>query len=168
MIAMALACEPDLIIADEPTTALDVTVQAQIIGLLKKLKQEKQMAVQYITHDLGVVAAIADRLYVMYAGVVVEEGTAGAIFRQARHPYTMALMDALPTKEKRGRRLYSIPGSVPHPAYRPRGCPFHPRCGYRQDACTTEYPDLCDYGSGHRARCPVIFSGADRSAEVEA
>ena len=166
MIAMALACEPELIIADEPTTALDVTVQAQIIGLLKNLKQEKQMAIQYITHDLGVVAAIADRLYVMYAGVVVEEGGAGAIFRQARHPYTMALMDALPTKEKRGRRLYSIPGNVPHPAYRPRGCPFHPRCGYRQATCTSEYPDLCDYGSGHRARCPVIFSGAGHSGEA--
>jgi peptide/nickel transport system ATP-binding protein/oligopeptide transport system ATP-binding protein len=166
MIAMALACEPDLIIADEPTTALDVTIQAQILGLLKRLKQARQMAIQYITHDLGVVAAIADRLYVIYAGVVVEEGAAGTIFRQARHPYTMALMDALPTKAKRGRRLFSIQGSVPHPAYRPSGCPFHPRCRYRQTSCTSEYPDLCDYGSGHRARCPVIFAGAEQSREA--
>ncbi|MEJ2156167.1 MAG: ABC transporter ATP-binding protein [Desulfobacteraceae bacterium] len=160
MIAMALACEPDLIIADEPTTALDVTVQAQILTLLKKLKQEKRMAVQYITHDLGVVAAIADRVYVMYAGIVVEQGTAGQIFDRARHPYTMALLDALPTKEKRGQRLYSIPGSVPHPAYKPKGCPFHPRCRYRRSACETVYPDMCEYGRGHRARCPVLFADA--------
>ncbi len=160
MIAMALACEPDLIIADEPTTALDVTVQAQILTLLKKLKQEKKMAVQYITHDLGVVAAIADRVYVMYAGVVVEQGAAGQIFDRARHPYTMALLDALPTKEKRGQRLYSIPGSVPHPAYKPKGCPFHPRCQYRRSACETDYPAMCDYGRGHQARCPVLFADA--------
>jgi len=158
MIAMTLACQPDLIIADEPTTALDVTVQAQILTLLKNLKQEKHMAIQYITHDLGVVAAIADRVYVMYAGVVVEQGAAGHIFDRARHPYTMALLDALPTKEKRGRRLYSIPGSVPHPAYKPHGCPFHPRCPYRRQSCETEFPALCDYGAGHQARCPVLFA----------
>jgi peptide/nickel transport system ATP-binding protein len=158
MIAMALACEPDLIIADEPTTALDVTVQAQILNLLKKLKKEKQMAVQYITHDLGVVAAIADQVYVMYAGVVVEQGTTAHIFAQARHPYTIALLEALPTKEKRGRRLYSIPGSVPHPAYKPKGCPFHPRCEYRRPACETDFPCLCDYGQGHQARCPILFA----------
>lgn len=161
MIAMALACNPDLIIADEPTTALDVTVQAQVLSLLKKLKQSKNMAIQYITHDLGVVAAIADRVYVMYAGVVVEQGPADIIFGHARHPYTMALLDALPTKEKRGRRLYSIPGSVPHPAFKPRGCPFHPRCEHCQPSCETEFPGLCDYGKGHEARCPILFV-ADR------
>ena len=112
MIAMALACEPALLIADEPTTALDVTVQAQILMLLKNLKQRKEMALQYITHDLGVVAAIADRVYVMYAGVIVEQGNAAHIFDAAAHPYTRALLDSLPTREKRGRRLYSIPGSV--------------------------------------------------------
>lgn len=158
MIAMALACEPDLIIADEPTTALDVTVQAQILSLLKDLKKRKKMAIQYITHDLGVVAAIANRVYVMYAGVVVEQGTTGHIFGHAKHPYTMALLEALPTKEKRGRRLYSIPGSVPHPAYKPSGCPFHPRCEHRQPSCTEAFPDLCDYGKGHQARCPIIFA----------
>jgi oligopeptide/dipeptide ABC transporter ATP-binding protein len=161
MIAMALACEPDLVIADEPTTALDVTVQAQILGMLKRLKQDKEMAIQYITHDLGVVAAIADRVYVMYAGVVVEQGATGDIFKNARHPYTMALLAALPTKEKRGKRLYSIPGSVPHPAYKPAGCPFHPRCDHRQATCQQQFPQLCDYGGGHQARCPILFAGRE-------
>lgn len=165
MIAMALACEPDLIIADEPTTALDVTVQAQILSLLKDLKQQKKMAVQYITHDLGVVAAIADQVYVMYAGVVVERGSASHIFKNASHPYTIALLNALPTKEKRGKRLYSIPGSVPHPAYKPKGCPFHPRCEFRQTPCENEFPELCDYGKGHQARCPVLF--AEKSGKGE-
>ncbi len=157
MIAMALACEPDLIIADEPTTALDVTVQAQILNLLKDLQQRKHMAIQYITHDLGVVSAIADRIYVMYAGIIVEQGDTTHIFQQARHPYTRALLDALPTKDKRGKRLYSIPGSVPHPAYKPGGCPFHPRCEYRRPPCEQNYPTMCDFGSGHLARCPVVF-----------
>jgi len=168
MIAMALACEPDLIIADEPTTALDVTVQAQILSLLKKLKQQKKMAIQYITHDLGVVAAIADRVYVMYAGVVVEQGTTGSIFGHAGHPYTKALLDALPTKEKRGQRLYSIPGSVPHPAYRPAGCPFHPRCEYREPSCENAFPALCDYGRGHQVRCPILFASQVRDEEAHA
>jgi oligopeptide/dipeptide ABC transporter ATP-binding protein len=168
MIAMALACEPDLIIADEPTTALDVTVQAQILVLLKKLKQEKHMAIQYITHDLGVVAAIADQIYVMYAGVVVEQGSIGTIFGRSKHPYTLALMDALPTKDKRGQRLYSIPGSVPHPAFRPNGCPFHPRCKYREPPCEDAFPALCDYGEGHKARCPVLFATHGHDAEASA
>jgi len=158
MIAMALACGPDLIIADEPTTALDVTVQAQILDLLKQLQHDKQMTIQYITHDLGVVKQIADHIYVMYAGIIVEQGTADHIFQGARHPYTRALLAALPTREKRGKRLYSIPGSVPHPAYKPKGCPFHPRCENRQPACEISFPELCDYGHGHLARCPVIFA----------
>ncbi len=157
MIAMALACEPDLIIADEPTTALDVTVQAQILELLKQLQREKHMAIQYITHDLGVVEVIADYVYVMYAGIIVEQGSADHIFNKANHPYTRALLAALPTKEKRGQRLYSIPGSVPHPSYKPKGCPFHPRCEHRQLSCETSLPPLCDYGGGHMARCPVLF-----------
>jgi peptide/nickel transport system ATP-binding protein/oligopeptide transport system ATP-binding protein len=158
MIAMALACEPDLIIADEPTTALDVTVQAQILNLLKDLQQRKQMAIQYITHDLGVVSAIADHIYVMYAGIIVEQGNRLHIFQQARHPYTRALLDALPTKEKRGKRLYTIPGSVPHPAYKPGGCPFHPRCRHRQASCERSHPQMCQFDSGHWARCPVAFA----------
>ncbi len=157
MIAMALACSPDLLIADEPTTALDVTVQAQIINLFIELRNTKHTAIQYITHDLGVVAAIADRVYVMYAGIIVEQGAAAHIFRQARHPYTQALLDALPTRDKRGQRLYSIPGNVPHPAYKPEGCPFHPRCKYIQPSCKLQFPEMCDYPDGHKARCPVVF-----------
>ncbi|MBI5064225.1 MAG: ABC transporter ATP-binding protein [Desulfatitalea sp.] len=157
MIAMALACGPDLMIADEPTTALDVTVQAQILQLLKSLQQRTRMAIQYITHDLGVVAAIADRVYVMYAGMIIEQGTTDHIFKHARHPYTKALLDSLPTREKRGHRLYSIPGSVPHPAYKPSGCPFHPRCPHRRPSCVLEFPGMCDYGQGHLARCPILY-----------
>ena len=117
MIAMALACGPELIIADEPTTALDVTVQAQILRLINRLQQSHGMSVLYITHDLGVVSQIADRVYVMYAGGIVETATAEQIFRNARHPYTRGLLESLPSRKKRGRRLYSIPGAVPHPAY---------------------------------------------------
>ena len=130
MIAMALACNPELIIADEPTTALDVTVQAQILGLLDSIQKEHAMSVLYITHDLGVVSKVADRIYVMYAGIIVEQGNRDHIFHQSRHPYTQALLASLPHRSKRGQRLYSIPGSVPNPAYKPKGCPFHPRCSH--------------------------------------
>lgn len=156
MIAMALACEPDLVIADEPTTALDVTVQSRILKLLRDLKERHHMAIQYITHDLGVVSSIADRVYVMYAGMVVEEATAGELFNQPGHPYTQALLAALPTREKRGQRLYNIAGNVPHPAYKPAGCPFHPRCRYRITTCETDLPDMVDHGNGHLVRCPVV------------
>ena len=157
MIAMALSCNPDLIIADEPTTALDVTVQAQILKLFKSLQEIHGMSVLYITHDLGVVANVADRVYVMYAGVIVEQGNTDHIFRDAQHPYTQALLASLPSRFKRGKRLYSIPGSVPNPAYKPSGCPFHPRCRFAVHTCRDEYPDLCDYGEGHLARCPVLY-----------
>jgi len=158
MIAMALACEPELVIADEPTTALDVTVQARILRLLRSLKESHHMAIQYITHDLAVVAAIADRVYVMYAGMVVEEAPADTLFAAPRHPYTRALLAALPTREKRGQRLYNITGTVPHPAYKPAGCPFHPRCKHRVAACEKTLPGLLACRNGHLARCPVINS----------
>ena len=164
MIAMALACDPELVIADEPTTALDVTVQAQILKLFGKLQQERSMSVLYITHDLGVVANVADRVYVMYAGMIAEEGHTRHIFRRARHPYTQGLLASLPTRTKRGQRLYSIPGTVPNPAFKPSGCPFHPRCPHALDACRVEYPNMCDYGEGHRARCPVLYEKT-RSAD---
>jgi peptide/nickel transport system ATP-binding protein/oligopeptide transport system ATP-binding protein len=157
MIAMALACDPELVIADEPTTALDVTVQAQILKLFRRLQQERSMSVLYITHDLGVVANVAERVYVMYAGIIAEEGLTRHIFRRARHPYTQGLLASLPTRTKRGKRLYSIPGAVPNPAFKPSGCPFHPRCPHAVDACRVEYPSMCDYGEGHRARCPVLY-----------
>ena len=157
MIAMALACDPDLIIADEPTTALDVTVQAQILELFGAIQKKQSMSILYITHDLGVVAAIADRVYVMYAGMIAEQGNTEQIFRNARHPYTQGLLASLPSLSKRGKRLYSIPGSVPNPAYRPAGCPFHPRCPHKAPSCSTEYPKMCDYGQGHLARCPILF-----------
>jgi oligopeptide/dipeptide ABC transporter ATP-binding protein len=159
MIAMALACDPDLIIADEPTTALDVTVQAQILRLLNAIQKKRSMSVLYITHDLGVVSKVADRVCVMYAGIIAEQGNREQIFRAPKHPYTQALLASLPTREKRGQRLYSIPGTVPNPAYKPRGCPFHPRCTHAIQTCREQYPAMCDYGDGHRSRCPVLFEG---------
>ena len=160
MIAMALACDPDLVIADEPTTALDVTVQAQILRLFTSLQTKRSMSVLYITHDLGVVGKTADRVCVMYAGTIAEQGTKIAIFENPRHPYTQALLASVPHRSKRGKRLYSIAGTVPNPAYKPPGCPFHPRCPHAIDNCRQQYPDMCDYGDGHLARCPVLFDGA--------
>jgi len=159
MIAMALACNPRLMIADEPTTALDVTVQAQILRLLDSIQRSRSMAVLYITHDLGVVSRVADRVCVMYAGVIAEQGSKAHIFSSPHHPYTQALLASLPHRSKRGQRLYSIPGTVPNPAYKPPGCPFHPRCNYALARCRNEYPGMCHYGDGHQARCPVLYDG---------
>jgi len=157
MIAMALACNPALVIADEPTTALDVTIQAQILTLFQELKQKRQMSLLYITHDLGVVANIADRIYVMYAGTIAEQGEALHIFRSPRHPYTQGLLASLPSRAKRGRTLHSVPGAVPDPAYKPIGCPFHPRCPFAIESCRIQFPEMCDYGGGHLSRCPVLY-----------
>jgi oligopeptide/dipeptide ABC transporter ATP-binding protein len=157
MVAMALACHPDLVIADEPTTALDVTIQAQILSLFRDLKKIREMSLLYITHDLGVVSTIADRIYVMYAGIIAEQGNTGHIFREPKHPYTQSLLASLPSRAKRGKALYTIPGTVPNPAYKPAGCPFHPRCPHAIDPCRSIYPALCDYGGGHLSRCPVLY-----------
>jgi oligopeptide/dipeptide ABC transporter ATP-binding protein len=157
MIAMALSCDPDLVIADEPTTALDVTVQAQILELFRSIQQKRSMSILYISHDLGVVSAIAHRIYVMYAGIMAEQGNVDQIFRSPRHPYTQGLLASLPGLSKRGKRLFSIPGSVPNPAYKPKGCPFHPRCPHAILTCQKEFPKMCDYGEGHLARCPVLY-----------
>ena len=156
MIAMALACKPDLVIADEPTTALDVTIQDQILHLFRELKEKRHMALLYITHNLGVVAEIADRIHVMYAGIFAEVGTVDQIFRNPCHPYTMGLLASLPSRARKGEVLYSIPGAVPDPAYKPQGCPFNPRCPYVQESCRREFPEMCDFGYHHAARCPVI------------
>jgi len=157
MIAMALACNPALVIADEPTTALDVTVQSQILRLFARLQKSLSMSVLYITHDLGVVAKVADRVYVMYAGIIVEQGAKRDIFEEPRHPYTQALLASIPHRSKRGKRLHSIAGSVPNPAYKPAGCPFHPRCPHAISKCRDQFPQMCDYGKGHLARCPVVY-----------
>jgi peptide/nickel transport system ATP-binding protein len=161
MIAMALACNPELVIADEPTTALDVTIQAQILDLFSELQKKRGMSLLYITHDLGVVAKIADRIYVMYAGIIVEQGHAPDIFHNPRHPYTQGLLASLPNRTKRGSQLQSIPGTVPDPAYKPGGCPFHPRCGFAVAACGNQLPEMCDYGWAHLSRCPVLYDRKD-------
>jgi len=142
MIAMALACEPELLIADEPTTALDVTIQAQILDLIAELRQRLGMAVILITHDLGVVAQVCDRVLVMYAGQIVEHGSAEAIFREPRHPYTEGLLRAIPRLGHSTERLAVIPGTVPSPAEWPPACRFHPRCPYAWETCASELPAL--------------------------
>jgi oligopeptide/dipeptide ABC transporter ATP-binding protein len=162
MIAMALACNPELVIADEPTTALDVTIQAQILHLFNELQKKRQMSLLYITHDLGVVANIAHRIYVMYAGVIAEQGNTTDIFHAPCHPYTQGLLASLPTRAKRGTELHSIPGTVPDPAYKPAGCPFHPRCNFAIESCRKEFPELCNYGNGHLSRCPVLYASNDK------
>jgi oligopeptide/dipeptide ABC transporter ATP-binding protein len=162
MIAMALACRPALVIADEPTTALDVTVQAQILQLFKKLQNQYGMAVLLITHNLGVVAEIAERVYVMYAGNIVESGSVYQIFNDPLHPYTMGLLAALPRRTVKGQPLYSIPGNVPDPAFKPDGCPFHPRCPYVQKHCRTEFPPLFNVGDDHDVRCPIVYDLAKK------
>ena len=156
MIAMALACGPKLLIADEPTTALDVTIQAQILDLVRKLQRETGMSMLFITHDLGVVAEIADRALVMYAGRAVEEASIGAVFSAPKMPYTIGLIESVPRVDKaaQGReRLRAIPGNVPDPASLPRGCAFHPRCRFVVERCKSEAPPLEDTGSGHMSRC---------------
>jgi peptide/nickel transport system ATP-binding protein len=153
MIAMALSCQPKLLIADEPTTALDVTIQAQILHLLKEIQREMGMAVMLITHDLGVVSEIADRVAVMYAGRIVEYGPIQAIFSQMRHPYTKGLLDSIPQLEERKSRLNAIPGQVPNPTDLPVGCKFHPRCYLMIEECKKGEPPLFLVNGDHFSRC---------------
>jgi dipeptide transport system ATP-binding protein len=151
MIAMAIACNPRLLIADEPTTALDVTIQKQILDLLIKLQRERGMAMALITHDMGVVAETAHRVQVMYAGQMVEEQTTDALFSTPHHPYTAALLAALPERAHGARRLPTIPGVVPGIADRPEGCLFNPRCAYVTDLCRSTRPALT--GAVEKIRC---------------
>jgi dipeptide transport system ATP-binding protein len=152
MIAMAIACNPRLLIADEPTTALDVTIQKQILDLLVSLQRERRMGLILITHDMGVVAETAERVQVMYAGQVAEEQPTDRLFTAPRHPYTAALLDALPERAIGKRRLPTIPGVVPGIDDRPSGCLFNPRCRFQVERCVAEQPDLLG-GPGRRARC---------------
>ena len=154
MIAMALSCEPKLLIADEPTTALDVTIQAQILELLKTIQQRTGSALMLITHDLGVVAEMVDNIIVMYAGQIVEKGTVDEVLLSPRAPYTMGLLESIPTVEKRGGRLSVITGTVPNPFNMPPACRFQPRCPYAWDLCSKAAPELYRAGShGQLARC---------------
>jgi peptide/nickel transport system ATP-binding protein len=151
MIAMALSCHPSLLIADEPTTALDVTIQAEILDLISGLQDEFGMALLLITHDLGVVAEEADEVAVMYSGRIVEQGTPDALFERPLHPYTIALLHSIPRQGQ--RRLAAIPGIVPSPASRPSGCRFRDRCPHAQGICATLDPPLLEHAPGHWAAC---------------
>ncbi len=162
MIAIALACEPQLLIADEPTTALDVTTQANILDLIRDLQADSGMSVLFITHDLGVVAEIADEVVVMYLGRDVESGEVDSIFHDPKHPYTRALLQSIPRYDSRDReRLYSLKGTVPHPFDRPSGCPFHPRCDdFIAEQCNKIDPKRYDISREHSVRC-LLYSAED-------
>ncbi|MGH8904173.1 MAG: ABC transporter ATP-binding protein [Egibacteraceae bacterium] len=153
MIAMALALDPDVLIADEPTTALDVTVQAQVMELLRELQAQTGMGLILITHDLGVVADVADRVAVMYAGRIVETGPVRAIYHNPAHPYTQGLMASIPRLDQKGERLEPIKGSPPSLMRIPSGCAFHPRCPYAREVCVTDWPPLHEVEPGRRSAC---------------
>jgi len=157
MIAMALSCNPALLIADEPTTALDVTIQAQILDLLRQLQQDEAMSILIITHDLGIIAEMAEDVAVMYASKVIEHAPVAELFGNPRHPYTHGLFDSRPEPGKaRDKPLTTIEGMVPSPLLFPDGCKFHPRCPYAQDRCKTEEPALVEIGESHTAACHFI------------
>jgi oligopeptide/dipeptide ABC transporter ATP-binding protein len=153
MIAMAIACDPKLLIADEPTTALDVTIQKQILQLLSGLRERRRTSVLLITHDLGVVAENADRVLVMYAGKVIEQATVQQLFEAPAHPYTQGLIDSTPNLDLQGGLLASIPGHVPDLARLPAGCAFAPRCSHAQSRCHVQMPDLSGHVDQRQVRC---------------
>lgn len=154
LIAMALSCEPSLLIADEPTTALDVTIQAQILELLKKLHDERNMSIVIISHDMGVMANMCDRIAVMYGGIIVEEGTVDEIFYSPKHPYTKALLKSIPHPEHpKGEKLVGIDGAPPSLYQLPKGCPFAERCEYATEKCMEEIPEFEIYSETHKAKC---------------
>ncbi len=161
MIAMALACNPKLLIADEPTTALDVTIQAQILNLMRKLKTEFNASVMLITHNLGVVAETCQRVIIMYAGKVVEEGSVYDIFEDAKHPYTQGLLKSIPRLDSNHELLDSIPGSVPNPLNMPKGCRFEPRCVKAMAICKEKQPELTILGEERTVRC-FLYEGGQK------
>lgn len=158
MIAMAMSCKPELLIADEPTTALDVTIQAQILDLMKQLRGENDTTILMITHDLGVVSEICDRVIVMYAGTVIEEGKTKEVFNDPKHPYTEGLIQSMPKIGEEQSKLYSIPGQVPDPAHMPKGCKFAPRCPHVMDICKEKEPSLVTEADSRQNRC-WLFQG---------
>lgn len=165
MIAMALANKPDLLIADEPTTALDVTIQDQILRQLRELEKEYGTSIIFITHDLGVVAELCDRVAVMYGGLIMEEAPIDDIFEKTGHPYTMGLLASVPDMDQdKEIRLQSIPGSPPDMTNPPKGCPFAPRCPYARQLCAAELPDFVQVGEGHRSRCFLQYPDAPADA----
>jgi oligopeptide transport system ATP-binding protein len=159
MIAMALITRPELLIADEPTTALDVTVQAQILELIRRLQRELGMAVIFVTHDLGVVAGLCDRVQVMYAGRIVEKADAQTLFRSPLHPYTRALQRSIPALQPKGRELFTIPGLPPDVSKPMPGCAFAPRCGFADDSCIASVPELAEAAPGHSHACTRMRAG---------
>ena len=162
MIAMALACRPKLLIADEPTTALDVTIQAQVLDLMRKLKAETGTAIAFITHDLGVVSEMCNRVIVLYCGEIMEEAETSTLFERPLHPYTAGLLDSLPQMGQRDERLHIIPGSVPPAGKYPSGCVFAPRCAYATDRCRAEKPAMAKPEAGHMVRCFRYLPGAEK------
>ena len=159
MIAMALITKPELLIADEPTTALDVTVQAQILELIKKMQRELGMAVIFITHDLGVVSGLCDRVQVMYAGRIIETADTATLFRSPRHPYTRALQRSIPSMQPKGTELFTIPGMPPDLSKPLAGCAFAPRCGHATDRCRVETPQLANLTAHHAQACLRVQAG---------
>ncbi|MEC0183091.1 ABC transporter ATP-binding protein [Paenibacillus peoriae] len=159
MIAMAMICNPKLLIADEPTTALDVTIQAQILDLMRELQRSEGTSILMITHDLGVVAEMCDRVVIMYAGQVVEETDVKTLFKDPKHPYTQSLLASLPQLNSDQERLASIPGQVPNPLDMPKGCRFAPRCQFAKEICLAEAPELVEVEPGHKSRCLLQQEG---------
>jgi len=165
MIAMALSCRPKLLIADEPTTALDVTIQAQILELMKELQKEYGMAIILITHDVGVIAENADRVVVMYGGKVMETSDVKTIFKKPKHPYTWGLLTSIPRLDVEQERLYSIPGMVPDPLHFPQGCRFNTRCDFKESKCSVEMPPLIEVEPGHLSRC-FFYKKLDEAQKI--
>lgn len=165
VIAIALACNPQLLIADEPTTALDVTIQAQVLDLMNDLKEKFKTSMLLITHDLGVVAQVCDKVAIMYAGEIVESGDIYDIFERAKHPYTHGLFGSIPNLDEEIKRLNPIKGLMPDPTNLPRGCKFHPRCPHAKEICSQREPEVTEQ-NGHKVRC-LIYQGVVEAPELE-
>ena len=163
VIAIALACEPQILLADEPTTALDVTIQAQVIEMMIELRRRYQMSIIFITHDLGIVAEVCDKVAIMYAGEIVEYGALKDIFLATSHPYTKGLFGSIPSLTKDVDRLEPIEGMTPNPAQLPSGCKFHPRCPYATEACSVDVPEAIEVSPGHFVRCHLCKSEGDKA-----